>query len=105
MKKIRPIKSTRYDWLINYIPELIKKGQVVSKIRLQVFLKQVHQANHVWERKETKQTKSTKHQKSFYIIKEKKKLKLQQLETLFETEEEKKKERNQRGKKKRLIIN
>ena len=26
MKKIRPIKSTRYDWLINYIPELIKKG-------------------------------------------------------------------------------
>ena len=25
MKKIRPIKSTWYDWLINYIPEPIRK--------------------------------------------------------------------------------
>ena len=25
MKKIRPIKNTWYDWLINYIPELIAK--------------------------------------------------------------------------------
>ena len=24
-KKIRPIKNTWYDWLINYIPEPIKK--------------------------------------------------------------------------------
>ena len=26
IKKIRPIKNTRYDWLINYIPEHITKG-------------------------------------------------------------------------------
>ena len=25
MKKIRPNKNTWYDWLINYIPETIKK--------------------------------------------------------------------------------
>ena len=25
MKKIRPIRSNWYDWLINYIPESIKK--------------------------------------------------------------------------------
>ena len=36
MKKIRPIKNTWYDWLINYIPEpIIKsasgfKGKIVS---------------------------------------------------------------------------
>ena len=26
MKKIRPIKNTWYDWLINYIPQLIRKS-------------------------------------------------------------------------------
>ena len=26
MKKIRPIKSTWYDWLINYIPEPMRKS-------------------------------------------------------------------------------
>ena len=25
MKKIRPVKNTWYDWLINYIPEAIRK--------------------------------------------------------------------------------
>ena len=25
IKKIRPIKNTRYDWLINYIPEPLDK--------------------------------------------------------------------------------
>ena len=25
MKKIKPIKNTWYDWLINYIPETIRK--------------------------------------------------------------------------------
>ena len=34
MKKIKPIKNTWYDWLINYIPEAIKKMQVVSKMKL-----------------------------------------------------------------------
>ena len=55
----------------------------------------------MWERKETKQTKITKHQKSFYIKKEKKEIKdriIRNIWTLFETEEEKIRE------KKKLII-
>ena len=31
MKKIRPIKNTWYDWLINYIPELIRKSASTFK--------------------------------------------------------------------------
>ena len=31
MKKIRPIKSTWYDQLINYIPKLIRKSASVLK--------------------------------------------------------------------------
>ena len=31
MKKIRPIKNTRYDWLINYIPKPIRKSVSVFK--------------------------------------------------------------------------
>ena len=34
IKKIRPIKNTWYDWLINYIPESIKNMQLVLKIIL-----------------------------------------------------------------------
>ena len=26
MKKMRPVKNTLYDWLTNYIPELIRKS-------------------------------------------------------------------------------
>ena len=31
MNKIRPIKNTWYDWLINYIPKPISKSVSVSK--------------------------------------------------------------------------
>ena len=31
MKKIRPIKNTWYDWLINYIPKPIRKSVGGSK--------------------------------------------------------------------------
>ena len=41
MKKIRPDKHTWYDWLINYIPEPIKKVLVLEKIKLLVFLIQI----------------------------------------------------------------
>ena len=34
IKKIRPLKNTWYDWLINYIPEPIKNMQLVLKIIL-----------------------------------------------------------------------
>ena len=51
MKKIRPIKSTCYESLINYIPEHIRKSVNGFKDKI-VNLR---------ERKETKQTKYTKH--------------------------------------------
>ena len=41
MKKIRPVKHTWYDWLINYIPQPIKKILVLEKIKLLVFLIQI----------------------------------------------------------------
>ena len=34
MKKIRPIKNTWYDWLINYIPDPIGKSLVGFKINV-----------------------------------------------------------------------
>ena len=42
MKKIRQVKITWYDWLIDYIPAPIRKGMVVSKIKSSVFLRQTH---------------------------------------------------------------
>ena len=65
MKKIRPIKNTWYDWLINYISEPKRKsvcgfkGKIVSLFKTKCV-------------RETKQIKSAKHQKSFYVKKEKK---------------------------------
>ena len=42
MKKKRPIKNTWYDWLINYVPNPIRKTVGVLKTKLQVFLRQTH---------------------------------------------------------------
>ena len=53
MKKIRPTKNTWHDWLINYIPEPIKKCLLSST---------------------TKQTEYGRRKKSFYIKKEKKEI-------------------------------
>ena len=33
-------KSTQHDWLINYIPQLVKKGWIVFEAKLRDFLKQ-----------------------------------------------------------------
>ena len=41
MKKIEPIKNTWYDWLINCIPEPVRKS--VGKL---VFLRQIHLNKH-----------------------------------------------------------
>ena len=42
IKKIRPIKNTCYDWLMNYIPEPIRKSVGGLMIKLLVFLRQIH---------------------------------------------------------------
>ena len=34
MKKIRPIKNTQYNWLINYILEPIRKSVIVLKDKI-----------------------------------------------------------------------
>ena len=55
MKKIRAIKNTWYDWLINYIPETIRKCvQLFSKIKLQSSYQKDTLTKRVWEKKETK---------------------------------------------------
>ena len=38
MEKIMVIENTSYDWLINYIPEPIRKVYVVLKITLLIAL-------------------------------------------------------------------
>ena len=42
MKKIRLIKNTWYDCLINYIPQPMRKSVGGLKINLLVFLRQIH---------------------------------------------------------------
>ena len=56
MKKIRPIKKTFYGWLINYIPDSIKKSVRGFKHKVISLFK----TKSVWEREKTKQTKNTK---------------------------------------------
>ena len=42
MKKIRSVKNTWYDWLINYIPEPVGKSVGGFKDKTYVFLRQTH---------------------------------------------------------------
>ena len=39
MKKIRPVKNTSYDWLINFIPEPIRKSVCGFKDKVISFFK------------------------------------------------------------------
>ena len=42
MKKIRPIKNTWYEWLVNYIPESITKRADGFKDQVVSLLRQTH---------------------------------------------------------------
>ena len=42
MKKIRPIKNTWYDWLINYIPELVRKSVSGFKDKVVNLFREIH---------------------------------------------------------------
>ena len=55
MKKMRPIKNSWYDWLINYIPEPIAKivGGFKDKI-VSLFLKKTHQKKFFIKKKKKK---------------------------------------------------
>ena len=51
MSKIRPVKNTCYDWLINYIPEPIRKIGVDFKYKFVSLFKTNTPKHTVWERK------------------------------------------------------
>ena len=53
MKKIKPIKNTSYDWLINCIPEPV--GKSVGKL---VFLRQIHLNKLYWRGKKLSKQKT-----------------------------------------------
>ena len=55
MKKIRPIKNTWYDWLINYIPEPIRKIVGCFKDKVISVLRQIKLNKQYMGQKETKQ--------------------------------------------------
>ena len=63
MKKIKPIKNTWYNWLINYIPDPIRKSVGGFKDKIVSLFKTNKPKQTVYGRgkKETKQTKNTKH--------------------------------------------
>ena len=42
MKNIRPVKNTSFDWLINYIPDPIRKSLGGFKDKIVNFLRQTH---------------------------------------------------------------
>ena len=54
MRKIRPNKNTWYNWLINYIPESIRKSARGSKDKIASLFKANPPKQTVQERKDTK---------------------------------------------------
>ena len=72
MKKMRPIKNSWYDWLINYIPEPIAKivGGFKDKI-VSLFITNTPKKS-VYKKKNEKKTKKQNRKKTFYIRREQK---------------------------------
>ena len=50
MRKIRPIKNTYYDWLVNYIPESIRKSAGSFKDKIIILFKTNTPKQAVYER-------------------------------------------------------
>ena len=89
MKKIRPIKNNWYDWLINYIPEPIRKNVGGFKDKIVSLFKTNTPKQTVYGRgKKLSKPKTQNKIRNFFILK-KKKLKIRDILTLSETEEEK----------------
>ena len=77
MKKIRPIKNTWYDWLINYIPEI-----VISLFKTNTPKETVHERG-----KKLSKPKTQNKTRNPFILKKKKKIKdriIRDIWTLFE---------------------
>ena len=89
MKKIRPIKNNWYDWLINYIPEPIRKNVGGFKDKIVSLFKTNTPKQTVYGRgKKLSKPKTQNKIRNFFILK-KKKLKIRDILTLSEIEEEK----------------
>ena len=105
IKKIRPVKNTWYDWLINCIPEPIRKnvGGLKDKV-ISLFKTNTPKQRVYGKEKKLSKPKAQnkiKNIRNLFILK-KKKIKdriIRDIWTLFETENEKKKERNKLEKK------
>ena len=78
MKKIRPIKNTWYDWLINYFPELIRKsvGGLKDKI-VSLFTTNTPKQTVYGRGEKLSKPKIQKTQKSFYLKIGKKEIKIE----------------------------
>ena len=94
MNKIKPIKNTRYDWLINYIPEPIRKSVGSIKDKIVSLFKTNTPKQVVYGRgKNLSKPKTQNIRNSFTLKKKEKEIKgrmIRDIWTLFETEEEKK---------------
>ena len=100
MKKIRLVKNTCYDWLINYISEPIRKsvGGFKDKIVNLFKTNTPKQTAYGRGKKLSKQKKLSKHKKFFYIKREQKKIEYLQITGGFLKQKKKKKgERDQRN--------
>ena len=100
-KKIGPMKSTWYGWLINYIPEPIRKSVGGFKDKIVSLFKKNTTKQTVYGRgkKVTKAKSQNKVNRirNPLILKKKRRIKdriIRDISTLFETEKEKKKERH-----------
>ena len=77
MKKIRPIKNTWYDWLINYIPEPIRKSVAGFKDKIVSLFKTNKPKQTVYGRgKKLSQAKKKTLKNLLYQKRTKKKLKI-----------------------------
>ena len=106
MMERRPFtKSTRYDWLMHYIPESIKKWLVVIRKRLWVFLKQTQPKIIIKMEKNQENQKHKKKKKQsedniiknvrnlFQVLKENEAIKykiIRNIRTLFESKKRRK---------------
>ena len=103
MKKIRPVKKTWYDWLINHVPEPIRKSVVGSKDKIASLSKTNRPKQGVYGRgKNLSKHKTLENLLYHKITKTIKDRIIGDIRTLFPTEEEKK-ERKKLEKKKKLM--
>ena len=99
MKKIRPIKNTWYDWLINYSPESIRKSAGGFKEKIFSLFETNTPKQTEYGRAQKLSKPKTQNLRNPFILKRKKKKKIiRDIWKLFETEEVKK-ERNKLEKK------